>query len=656
MENIPLLREIVILLLASIVINIVFYRLGVPAIVGFLVTGVLIGPSGLGLVTDAQSIELLAQIGLVLLLFTIGLELSMSDVIKIGREALGMGGLQVLLTFGLTAAISYFGGATLPVAILIGFVIAQSSTAIILKVLMDRGEMNSPYGRSAMSIVMVQDLSVIPMVIILQGFGSVPVVTPLAIAKTLLIAFFSVMLVLGMSYILVPRLIHQVVKIRSREIFILTILFICLGIAWFTSKLGLSFALGAFIAGIVISESDYSHQIVAEILPFKDAFTSLFFISIGMLLEFNYFLTNIYKIIPLSIGIIIFKTLIIVSIGQMLKYPLRLAIIVGIGISSIGEFSFLLMKTGEGYGLLSRDLYQTLLAASILTMATVPFIFQKSQNIAMSLAHIFRIRDSKVSELSRRTHLLDHVIIVGYGLNGQNLARVLKETGIHYLIMDMDITRIRHAKKEGHRVIFGDASHPDVLKKVGIENARMIVVAVSDPVATRRAIKISRDINPSVHILVRTRYTEEVGELYKLGANQVIPEEFETSVEIFARVLKEYHIPTNIIQNQIDIVRQEGYAMFRSPSLAREKIMELSSILAASITDTFFVDENAFAANKTLAEMDLRKKTGMSVIAVIRKEKAKANPQADFRIEAGDILVLLGSHAELDGAIKMMKG
>lgn len=655
-EGIPLLREIIVLLIASIVISIIFHRIGLPTIVGFFVTGVLIGPYGLRLVTDVSSIELLAQIGIVLLLFTIGMEFSITKVKKIGIDTILAGSLQIIITTGIIIAITHFARAPLPMAILLGFIVALSSTAIIMKILIDRGEIDSPHGRLALSIAIIQDLSIIPMMIIIQGLGGIEIVTAFSVAKTLLLAALSILLILAVSYIFAPRLIHQAARLRNREIFILTILFICLGIAWFTSKLGLSIALGAFIAGIVISESEYSYQVAAEILPFKDAFTSLFFISIGMLLEFNYFAANMHKVVTLSIAIIIFKALIIVFIGQMFKYPLRLIIIAGIGLSNIGEFSFLLMKTGEDFGLLDRELYQTLLSSSIITMAVTPFLFQRSQSIAMGVAHIFKIREFKTIESLRKTTLADHVIIVGYGLNGQNLVRVLKDTGIHYIIMDMDITRIRKAKKEGHKAVFGDASHPEILKKIGIENARMLVIAVSDSIATRRAVKIAKDINPSVYIIVRTRYIEEVSELYKLGANQVIPEEFETSVEIFSRVLQEYHIPSNIIQNQIDIVRSEGYAMLRGTSLAKERIMKLSSILAATVTDTFFVEDNSPIADKTIGEVELRKKIGTSIIAVIRKDKAKANPQADFKIEEGDTLVLLGSHAEMETAVKILKG
>lgn len=653
MEGIPLLRDIIILMGVSIPIIILFHRLGMPIIVGFIVTGVIIGPHGLKLITEAGTVEMLAQIGVVMLLFTIGLELSIAKLRNIGREAIIYGGLQILLTTAVVIVIVKAFKQPFPQAILFGFIIAQSSTAIILKILSDRGEIDSSHGRLAMGIVIVQDIAVVPMVILLQHIGQVEGITVALIAKSMLTAIVAVFAILGAAYFLVPRILSEVVKLRNREVFIITALFLCLSIAWLTSRVGLSLAIGAFIAGLVISESEYSHQIVADMLPFRDVFSSLFFISIGMLLRFDYFLTNLPYLLPAALAIIMLKVLIIIGIGQLLRYPLRLTVIVAIGLSNIGEFSFVLMKIGEGYSLLTGDMYQTFIAASILTMITVPLLFEKSPKIALGLARLFKTKETAYTEPAPKG-LSNHVIVAGYGLNGQNTANVLKSTGIDYIILDMNVERVRKAKKEKHRALFGDISHPEILKKAGIKRARIIVFAVSDPVATRTALKAVKDINPQVYAIVRTRYTGEVDALYKLGANQVIAEEFETSVEIFARVLQEYQIPANIIQNQIDIIRYEGYAMLRGLSLPKERLMELSSIFAASVTSTFLVTEDSPAAGKTLAELDLRKMTGTAIIAIVRGGKAAISLSADFRINTGDVLVLLGSHAELDKAVKLL--
>jgi monovalent cation:H+ antiporter-2, CPA2 family len=653
MEGLPLLRDIIILMGVSVPVIFVFHRLGMPTIVGFLVTGVIIGPHGLGLITEASTVENLAQIGVVMLLFTIGLELSFAKLRNIGREAIVGGGLQILFTTAIVMIIARILNAPLPQAMLFGFIIAQSSTAIILKILSDKGEIDSSHGRLCMGISIVQDIAVVPMFILLQHIGKVEGITVFLIAKSILTAGLAVAAILAAAYILVPRILYQVVKLRNREVFIITALFLCLGIAWLTSRVGLSLAMGAFIAGLVISESEYSHQIVAEVLPFRDIFSSLFFISIGMLLEFNYFTSHLPSIFPIAGAIIILKILIIIGIGQILKYPLRLAIIVGIALSNIGEFSFVLMKAGEEYGLLSKEMYQTFIAASILTMLAIPLLLEKSQKIALRLTHILRIKEISFAEPAPKG-LANHVIIAGYGLNGQNTANVLKSTGIEYIILDMIGERISKAKKKGHRALFGDISHPEILKKAGIRRAKIIVFAISDPVATRMALKAAKGVNPSVHAIVRTRYTGEVEALYKLGANQVISEEFETSVEIFARVLGQYHIPANIIQNQIDIIRHEGYAMLRDMSMSKERLMELTKLFAASITSTFLITEGSPAADKTLSELDLRKKTGTTIIAIVRGSKAIANLSADLKLNEGDVMVLLGSHAQLEHAVKLL--
>ncbi|MBI5875488.1 MAG: cation:proton antiporter [Deltaproteobacteria bacterium] len=654
MENFPLLRDIIILMGVSIPVIFIFHKLGLPTIVGFLATGVIIGPHGFKLITEVSTVELLAQVGVVMLLFTIGLELSFAKLRNVGREAVISGGLQILFTTAIIIIIARVFKRSFPEAMLFGFIIAQSSTAIILKILSDRGEIDSSHGRLCMGIVIVQDIAVVPMVILLQHVGKVEGITAFLVAKSILTADLAVAAILAAAYILVPRILYQVVKLRNREIFIITALFLCLAIAWLTSRIGLSLAIGAFIAGLVISESEYSHQIVAEMLPFRDVFSSLFFISIGMLLEVNYFLSNLSHIFPMACAIIALKILVVIGIGQMLRYPFRLAVIVGIGLSNIGEFSFVLMKAGGEYGILSNEMYQTFIASSILTMLAVPLLFEKSQGVALQLAHILGAKGISSLE-SAPKGLSNHVIIAGYGLNGQNTASVLKSTGIEYIILDMNADRISKAKKGKHKALFGDISHPEILKKAGIKRARVIVFAVSDPVATRMALKAAKDLNPSVYAITRTRYTGEVDTLYKLGANQVISEEFETSVEIFARVLGEYHIPTNIIQNQIDIIRHEGYAMLRGMSLPKQRLMELSSIFATSITSTFLVTEDSLAANKTLSELDLRKKTGAIIIAVVRGSAASTALSADFKIHAMDVLVLLGGHAQIDKAMEMLK-
>ncbi len=653
MEEIPFLTDIVMLMAVSVPLSIVLTRMGLPTIVGFLITGVVLGPHGLGLVRVVAEVETLANIGIVLLLFTIGIEFSVTRMLSIKKESMLGGGLQITATVSAVTAIGLAFGLPLHISILLGFIVALSSSAIVLKLLMERGEVNSTHGDLSVGILLFQDICVVLMVMVVQSFGESGAASWVEVLTGFVEAVVIIFIIVTAVAYIMPRLFYEVVRLRNREVFVLTIALACLGTAWLTSLAGLSLAIGAFIAGLVISESEYSHQIVAEVIPFRDTFSSLFFISIGMLLDVDYFLSHAVWIIFLTIAVMGLKTVVLTGVGRLFHYPLRMSIMIGLNLSQIGEFSFILIGMGVEYGFLGEDLYQSLLSVSIITMALTPFVFRWSAYLARGLSQYMERGGGRTAEPKRP--LSNHVIIAGYGLNGRNLARVLKETGIEHLVMDVNGERVRTARAEGHPSIFGDASYPEILKRAGVERAKMLVVAISDPISTRRIVKTARDSNPALSILVRTRYVREVEDLYRLGANQVIPEEFETSVEIFARVLRDYRIPSNIIQNQIDLIRQEGYAMLRTPSMDRERLSRLTTVLETSITDTFYVDDRCGIVGKTIAELDLRRKTGTTILALIRKGAARTNPPADMVIEPGDILVLLGNHAELNSAFKMLK-
>ncbi len=656
MENIPLLRDMVILLGISVPLSIILTRIGLPTVVGFLITGVIIGPSGLGLVTEMVIVETLAQIGIVLLLFTIGLEFSVKRMFKIKHEAMLGGGLQLGVTILCVFFLSRFFGLSLQVSILLGFIVGLSSSAIVLKLLGDRGEVDSQHGNLSIGILLFQDISLVVMVIVLQSFATGQTLTAAAVGQKLAVAAGAILLIVVSVAYLIPKLFHEVVRLRNREVLILTTVLVCIGTAWLTSLAGLSLAIGAFIAGLVISDSEYSNQLTVEVLPFRDTFGALFFISIGMLLEFSYFVSHLPVVLGLTLGVLLLKMIIIIGVGRILRYPVRLAFIVGFNLAQIGEFSFILIKMGEEHSILPHDLYQLVLAVSILTMAATPFMFRISPSAATFLAGIFGGGAIKGPEEEETVPgVSNHVIIIGYGLNGKNLANVLKKTGIEHVIMDVNADRIKKAQKDGHKAYFGDACHPAVLGHMGVEKAKMLVIGITDPVGTRQMVKTARQLNPGIAIVVRTRLIDDVEELYQLGATQVIPEEFETSVEIFARVLKAYGIPGNVIQNQIDLVRHEGYAMFRSQSLSVERLADLTRILETSVMDTHYVEEGSDIEGKTLNDINIRKLTGAGVMAIIRKGQAHTNPRGDFVVLAGDMLVILGSHAELNAAMILLK-
>ncbi|MBI5826933.1 MAG: cation:proton antiporter [Deltaproteobacteria bacterium] len=443
MENIPLLKDIVIIMAVSVPISMVLTRAGLPTVIGFLLAGVIIGPTGFGLVTGLDNVDMLAQIGVVLLLFTIGLEFSVTRMLGIRREGLLGGGLQVGLTVALVLLFGLVLRQPFTVALLLGFIVSLSSTAIVLKLLVDRGDVNSPQGNLSVGVLLFQDICVVLMVMVIQNIGGDSGATPFKIAKGLGLSVAAFALIVVSVGYLIPKVFNEVVKLRSREVFILTIVLVCLGTAWVTSLFGLSLALGAFVAGLAISESEYSSQIVAEVIPFRDTFSSLFFISIGMLLDFKYFTGHMPLVFGLAAAIIAVKIFATVIVGQTLKYPLRLSIIVGLNLAQIGEFSFILIRMGQEYNLLNQGLYQSLLAATVITMALTPLIYQRSSHIAFDISRYFGFSGGKEPGKKPSVTLSNHVIIVGYGLNGRNLARVLKETAIPHIIMDVNMERVR---------------------------------------------------------------------------------------------------------------------------------------------------------------------------------------------------------------------
>jgi CPA2 family monovalent cation:H+ antiporter-2 len=621
--------------------------------VGFLITGVLIGPYGAAIITETRVVERLADIGVVLLLFTVGLEFSIADIMKSGRQFLIGGGTQVLLTIAAVTGIALLLHYPPPQAIFFGFLASLSSTAIVLKMYSDRSELDTTHGRLATGILLFQDIAVVPMMLmlpVLAESSALGVVTPLSVLISLGKAVLGLVGVFFAARQVVPFLLHQVIRLRNREMFFLLIVLLCLGTAWITYSLGLSLALGAFLAGLIISESEYSHHIVVEIMPFRDYFASIFFISIGMLLQTDYFMAHWALLLIMALLLVLMKSGLTAVTATMLRYPVRTSLLAGLGLAQIGEFSFLLAQQGQTTGLMGHDIFQMFINTSILSMLATPFLIQAGPWITGLLPSVAVEHREKGDACS----LSGHTIIAGYGLNGRNLARTLKATHLPYVVLEVNADTIRKARDEGESIIYGDITRRDVLLRAGIDCARVIVFAVSDFAATRIAVRMVRELNPAIFILIRTRYAADVDELYKAGANQVIPEEFETSIEIFSRVLHEYHVPNNVIANQIQLVRFGGYKMLRGYSLDQENIGRIAALFAGATVDHIQLDPDAPTVGRTLRELDLRKNTGATVIAIARNGEANTNPGPDFTLQPDDIVVLIGGHRELDEAMNLL--
>ncbi|MEM5787621.1 MAG: cation:proton antiporter, partial [Syntrophobacteraceae bacterium] len=458
----------------------------------------------------------------------------------------------------------------------------------------------------------------------------------------------------------VPHLLFRVASTRSRELFLLTVVVMCLSVAWLTSSIGLSLGLGAFLAGLIISESEYSYQALSNLLPFRDLFTSIFFISIGMLVNYQVVVEHPAAVVLIILSIMVLKTIIAGGAAALLGYPFRTMILSGLALCQIGEFSFILSKAGVEHGLLSGNLYQIFLSVSVLSMAATPFIINNGASIsALFMRFPMPVRlqtglrlPSKQTAIEDEEEIpKDHVLIVGYGLNGRNVARAARSAGIPYMIVEMNPVTVKREKAKGEPIFYGDASHEAVLEHVGVQNARIMVVAIPDPLATRMAVANGRNLNPRLHIITRTRYLTELKPLYELGASEVIPEEFETSVEIFSRVLAKYFIPRQEIEEFTARVRGDGYEMLRgisdeatgcSPSLCDYRLY-----LPDAEICSFRVKETAPVAGKSIAQVGLRKKYGVTLLSIRRSLEMISNPGAETVLASGDILILVGPPEKL---------
>lgn len=646
-----IIQDIVVILLVALPIIYLFKKINLPSIVGFLIAGMLIGPFGFNLIKSVNQISVMAEIGVMLLMFTIGLEFSLSQLIRIKKFLLVAGGYQLAITIIASTIIFLLLGIEINQAIFFSLLVSLSSTAIVLRLLADKDELESPHGKISIGILIFQDLAIVPMFLLiplLSGFGEL---SSGAIILKIFIAFGVLAGLLLLARFLMPLIVYQLANIRLREAFTIGVILLLLGTAYLTHSLGLSFALGAFIAGLILSESEYNHQIVSEILPFRDAFNSIFFVSIGLLLNFQFVSEHLFLIVVLTIGILLIKSLIVAVIVLLMKFPVRIAVLAGLSLAQIGEFSFVLAQAGLNFNLIGNNFYNSFLAASIFTMILTPLLIKLSPFIAGKTSELERTKKQSADGLE---NLHAHVIIAGFGLNGSNLARVLKETGIKYVVTELNPDTVKKEKAKGEKIIYGDISKDEVLKAAKIEKANIIVYAISDPAVTKMSLKLVKKLNPNIYALVRTRYVNEVDELKKLGADDVIPEEFETALQIFRKVLERYHIPLNVIMKQTTLLREESYSLLRKEGMDISSFIHLDEILAQGLTETYYVNDDNVHINKNLSEINLRALTEATIIAIVRDGKTISNPSAKEIIKVADTLVIYGTHLSVDQAIDIL--
>jgi len=663
MDN-SLLGNLLILFGLSIAVIFVFLRIRVPSIIGFILTGILAGPHGLGMINAGDEVEFLSEFGVVLLLFTIGIDFSLKNLLQIKRPVLLGGSLQVGLTLALTYVIAGFTGLAWNKAIFIGFLVSLSSTAIVLKLLDERAEITSPHGRNTLAVLIFQDLIVVPMMLFTPFLAGMPEGATNVEVAGILIKAISLIIFVYLSYRwIVPKILYQIAKTRSRELFLLSIVMICLGVAWITAELGLSLALGAFLAGLIISESEYSHEALGRILPFRDIFVSFFFISIGMLLDISFLIDNLALIGILAVSIIVLKAVIGGIASLILRYPLRIAVLTGLALAQIGEFSFILSMTGVEYNLFDQIAYQIFLNVSLVTMALTPFILNSSPKVAdffmrMPLSDKIKcgLRSAELEVISdEKSSMRGHLLIIGFGVNGRNVSKAAKMAGIPYIILEVNAETVRIEKSAGEPIIYGDATQDAVLEYAGVREARVAVIAIPDAAACRRITSALRGLNPNLHIIARTRFVKEVSPLYELGANEVIPEEFETSIEIFSRALSEYLIPRDDIERCIAELRADGYKMLRGLSGEATAIHRLEQELPEFKVVTLRVHEDCLLVGKSLIEIEMRKRYHVSILAIRREKGSIFNPGGEDILRPGDALVVTGQIGDILDIVPLLR-
>lgn len=653
--QVPLLTDIVIILGISVPLILIFQRFRLPSILGLLLAGIIVGPSGLSLVHSAHDVEVMSEIGVIFLLFVIGIEFSLGQLAQIKRTVFIGGATQMLLTIGGVAALAYVWGLELNAAIFMGFLFALSSTAIVLKLLQEQGAVHTPHGRVAVAILIFQDIMVVPLML----------VTPMLAGNSenwlaeVGIMIAKVLAVVAITYVLaryiVPFILDRVVRTKNKELFILTLVVICFATAWMTSAVGLSLALGAFFAGLIISESKYSHQATSNILPFREIFISFFFVSIGMLLDIRFFFAHIHWVVLLSVLTFMVKGVIAGMATAILRYPARTSILAGMTLFQVGEFAFVLSAAGLTYGLLSKEAYQLFLAVSILTMGATPFIMKYEESISDKLLRsvlpkavrkrldsISKFRsdsDKKVEELR------DHTIIIGYGINGKNVAKAARNANIPYVILELDPDLIAAAKKDGEPVHFGDATDAHTLSSLNIPFARVVVVAISESEAITKIVTNIRLFSETAYVIVRTRHVKEIERICDIGADEVIPEEFETSIEIFTKVLRKYLIPFDEIEAFTQQIRAGNYEMLRAAG-GRRDMLNLSVPELEIATLRVYQVKNE-VVGKTLLESNIRGRFGINILAIKRGNRYLTQLTPDTTIEEDDLLYVVGAPEQI---------
>ncbi len=549
----PLLKDIFVIFGLAVAVALVCHRLRIPPVVGLIITGVIAGPHGLGLSSEPDAVAKLAEIGIIFLLFTIGLEFSVESIRHVKRLFFVGGPMQVFFTAGAVFLLALAFGADPATAVLIGLIASLSSTAIVLKLLQDRAELVSAHGKGTMAILIFQDIAFVPMMLLiplLAGGSGASIWRDVGI---LVVKAVVIWLVIGIAAPrLVPMILTHIARTQSNELFLLSIGVLCFAVAWLTSLAGLSLALGAFLAGLILSDSEHSHRTLENVLPFRDVFSSFFFVSMGMLLDFGYVATHLTWVLGATLVVILLKAAITTGVSLGMGLPYRISALTGLGLAQTGEFSLLLLMAGYHEGLVAEDGYQFILAACLFSMTAAPFLVSAGHRItdlAVRSPMPTRMREGRYFvSADADARMRDHIVIVGYGVIGAMVGHSARLCDIPYEAIELNFDMVRKQRDRGVPIFYGDATQEASLIKANIRTARVLVVAIPDSLGTQRVVGLARRLNPLVEIVARTRYIRDMARLYALGANDIVSEEVEASIKIFSTVLEKYGVAPDVIE------------------------------------------------------------------------------------------------------------
>jgi monovalent cation:H+ antiporter-2, CPA2 family len=654
--EISILKDIVIIFALSTLVNLIFTRFKIPTVVGYLLTGIIAGPHLLSLVGETKKIELIAEIGVVLLLFTIGMEFSLQHLLKIRKRAFLGGFLQVSVTAGAFFIASRFFGISWQGGIFIGFLASLSSSAIVLKILQERSELTSNYGRTVLGILIFQDLLLAPLLL----FTDLLADNSMDLQKELLTLTFKVIVIVGIVYAgnrwLLPRLLHLIALTKNQELFMMSIFLICFAIALLTSKFGMSLAFGAFLAGLMISESEYSYNAFGNFQPIKDVFASFFFVSIGMLLDLYFVIDNYQLVIVSVLLVLVVKSIIAGGTGFLLGHTLQGTVLIGLALSQVGEFSFVLAKIGFDNSILSDFYYHLFLAVAVITMAFTPFIFYLSKPLIKNLLKLplpgyiidglFPLKEIELPNFR------NHLVIIGKDASAIKLSKMARLNNMQHISIIFDPAMAREKMNNGDLVVYGDAVNEPILRKAHVETADIVVISVGSLIPSMAIIDKVKRINKNTFVVARGTLLENVEMLYKAGADQVLPEKLEIAIDLLNRILVKRLVPQKEVNRILTYIRNTSLGVFSEKDIVNQSSLldEFPNINISAVN----VESGSLAENRSILEIDLRKKTGVTLLAIRRGTDIIEHPVPETVFLSNDIAYFLGNPEQINFASELL--